>query len=269
MVRHSKLNQAVVVLGFAAFLALLAIDTVSADTASRRLSTPLEAVQQAERYTGFAAAQGLDLQKLADSARRVTFNDSTTPFISSELGGRPAWIVPYRRVVLDRPLAREDFARWARDFDVYLDATTGQFLCAIRTDTVADTLVPPDPPADLARQQLDNGLERYHGLPPQPPIVSLREVLGKNFGITGPLSAKRITAQYLLYSGWRDSTAARPTWVIQLKGIPPTPPSFRRSGSGSPFHQLTVLRVVLDATTGQQLEANNIPRMPWDWRPGK
>lgn len=255
-------------IGLAAVLALVSYDRGRAADVNQRLNTPLQAVQQAELYTGFAAMKGIDISKLADSCQKVTYFDSTTPFIAAELDGRSAWVVPYRNVVLNRPLAQTDSARYAHDCAAFLDAETGLLLKIVRTDTTADSLVALEPPSNIAVSQLKRHAEQYFGLPDEPPRIPLYNILNRDFIISGPLEATRLTAQYVLYSHGLHDTI--PAWVIYLRGIPAMPWFGLREGDRQPpAHQLSVHRVVFDERTGDMLVANNFPVMPANWRPGK
>ena len=107
--------------------------------------------------------------------------------------------------------------------------------------------------------------QRFSGLPTARPRISFLEALSiiEQHGFGAPHAAKQLRAYYVLHTGpqWTN----RPIWVVDSRGIPPiTPVGTALVGSDQvrriPVDRLNHMRDMIDAQTGEWLEAGTMPQ---------
>ncbi|MDH4155842.1 MAG: hypothetical protein OEW00_01010 [candidate division Zixibacteria bacterium] len=237
-------------------LALLSALCLVAAAEGAAITSKAAAVEIASQYTGFAEAMPESHFSLEDRVHLVSLRDSTTPFTTLFTDGRAVWRVDFKSVQLVRNGSSEKNTQLLRDFEVYIDSATGNFVKAIcrhrELDSYADTILP----AHEVEVQLEQGREFFQ-VPEAIPVAPLAmSLLGSPHS---PFSAKEIMAQYVLLSYLGHS--ARPVWMIWLRGIPPVdfnpPPG--ASADWIPIYQRNRLRQVVCAVTGRVLYTDTGP----------
>jgi hypothetical protein len=129
-----------------------------ARTSPSAITTADQAVELALEYTGFDDTAHASIGAIDEPVLAPTPHDSLSPVQYSELGGRQAWRVTMRDVVLEiEGAGPESNAETPRDVAVYIDARTGVFLKA------AAGYSGPDYDQDwLFRALHQIGAPRYH-----------------------------------------------------------------------------------------------------------
>ena len=223
-----------------------------------------EVVKKANAFTGFVS-QDEELKISQESIQLIRLDDNTTPFIGEYGNNRAVWQISFSDINLKSIDGLKADNRYLRNFDVFIDSTTGKIL---KVSCYYDTPLPnecPELTAKVAEEQLEKVGEQYIEIPDDVPPISFSEAFLK-CPVT-PFNAKEITGQYVLYSdGIRKP---RPMWIISLCGIPPRPqPSFPgRKVLKMPLYQRTRIRQLIDATTGSIFFTSTrpaVPRLPED-----
>jgi hypothetical protein len=251
---------ACLVLGISVGRSLLAL----AEEPRRNLSTEPEIEAYVLKLTGFEKLEGITKR-----FERVDINDVNTPFLHGEISARKnVWCVQLRNVRLAgnaTPPPLQD--KYVRTFNVFVDPNTGHLLKITSKSAGRDPNMVPEPPAQVAEEQIRTLLaESYLGFPNEPPNVSLLDALGA--GLLGdPLSAKEIDALYVIHlrKGMEEfgvSPEPQPRWVITLRGVLPLElprPHTAKDVVVRPW-LVNHSRNVVDAATGKCLMRSNIPQ---------
>ncbi len=252
MTYHSIIGLAVSLL----VMAVLSSAQPSAqDSSTSTITTADQAVELALEYTGFE--RDTDGPLTAEDARVevVTMRDSITPFIADEIDGRRAWLVTLPHVIVDSrytvPKIAEDNPK---DFEVYLDSTTGQLLSIIVRPDGYDSTMHPPPPAREAERQLAQATESYLGIPGEPPKVALADVL--DIIKRRPVSlAREVLIRYVWYTR-EGLKSPRPAWIVFMRGCYVDHPRWPEA----PLYFQNSWRYVIDAEHLTHLTTNNIPQ---------
>ena len=214
-------------------LTLLAIsanaDMLSQDSThtGNRLTTADAAIARALAYTGFDQSPSFSRETTKASASLITFRDSVVPYEYDWEAGRAAWSITFEGVILNFPNEELRSQEYARDFDVIIDAETGQLLKVISPVRPEKWGVDTDP---WARQT-----ESWGRLNPNVHLGSLDSlipvdlfgILSKNRAIrfrgtgTSPSVAKGMIIYYVVYTSdapllLRDKNP-RAVWLVMLK----------------------------------------------------
>jgi hypothetical protein len=244
-----------ILFGAAALAAAQGGGTPSMPTPELKLKNASDARSAALSVTGFDR-----LGPITTAAKLEVVNDDATPFLANEIKRRPIWRVEMKGISLKLPSAIPGFEdRYKRDFTVLLNPETGQLLAMQSRCSQPDPEMRPEPSAASAEKQLKDAGETYHGLPRNPPRLSLLDALDAvlDRGIGSPLLAKEIYGVLVLHS--KTDSPAKPVWAITLRGIPPLNPH-GQSAEAVPIWQRNHIRNVVDAETGQVLFATTIPQ---------
>jgi hypothetical protein len=103
-----------------------------ARTSPSAITTADQAVELALEYTGFDDTAHASIGAIDEPVLAPTPHDSLSPVQYSELGGRQAWRVTMREVVLEiEGAGPRSNAETPRDLNLYIDVTTGTFLKAV------------------------------------------------------------------------------------------------------------------------------------------
>jgi hypothetical protein len=186
--------------------------------------------------------------------------DDDTPFLHSEVNGRQAFKVRLDRVPVVHRNQNTDTvtARANRNFDLYLDATTGQLLKIVSTlDTYEGRVKSGEiriPSAEEAEEQIRSMNETYEGLPSEIPRTGFLVALAHVFG--NALGSDLIVAQLLNVRV--GSRCYQPAWVVNTHGWGSIVPHAIELQEPQPAYQLNHMRSVLD-TTGKFLYATDVP----------
>jgi hypothetical protein len=192
------------------------------------------------------------------SGKVTTLAEDNTPFLHSQIEGRPIWQVVITGWQLDLKSAGPDeHDRFARVFDVFIDPTDGKLLKAVSRWPENVPTIAPQPSARSAEEQMPRSDdERYHGFPDPPPLIDLVRALDivQRDGSSSPYLAKQIIAHYVMES--TRGGKPRPVWAITLWGIPP----FEASYPGVPVDARNHMRTVVNAETGRCLFSTTTPQ---------
>jgi hypothetical protein len=192
----------------------------------------------------------------------LTITDDDTPFLHEEINGREALKVRLERVpVVARDQRTDTTVMGAfRNFDVYLDATTGQLVKIVSAlDSYENKVESGEirfPSVEVAEEQIKSMNETYEGLSSEIPAVGYLTAFAHADG--NPVGSDLVVAQLLNVRV--GSRYHRPAWVVNTHGKQSIVPSIP-FGTNWPTHQpyeLNHLRTVLD-TTGKFLYATNVP----------
>ena len=226
---------------------------------------------EVEAYVG--ALTGFDrLEGVTKSLKRVDINDVNTPFLHREISSRKnVWRVEMKNVRLKLKGAEPQFKdKYVRTFAVFVDPNTGHLLKITSKFDGHDPNMLPEPPAEVAEQQITTFLgESYLGFPNEPPKVNFLDALGA--GLAGnPLLAKEIEALYVMHSRkglefFGITPEPRPRWVITLRGLPPREGTRvhaqgLEAATEEPAWGQNHSRNIVDAATGKCLMGSNIPQ---------
>ncbi|RMH01218.1 MAG: hypothetical protein D6706_02260, partial [Chloroflexi bacterium] len=210
-----------------------------------------EVATRALDILGLGADDTVGIATTHSSITIQAFSDSTIPFLHDRLTNRPAWHVHLEGVKLSLPRLGADSLRApARDYDVYLDDSTGKLLEIVSVLGGYDSSTVRVPTATEAEQQLLNHGEHYFALYEEP-VVTFPEALKRAVG--SPHETVLLFARCLLWG--TDSLSARPVWIMDVYGgdyslhAPKTVPLYQRNH----------MRTIIDATTGEFIVATNMP----------
>jgi hypothetical protein len=189
-------------------------------------------------------------------AAEVELTDGAVPFLAAALRGQRAWRVELTD--LDSARMNLELGRlpYVERLVAWLAPTTGHVLKV--SSPWPDGIPPIAPPPSLAEEeyQTDGIGERYTGVPDAAPEVSLLRAI-KIIELYGPgssVEAKQIIAYYVKRETFR--VAERTCWVVQVRGIPP----FEAASPGVPEDARNHFRHVVDARTGEWLDASTVPQ---------
>ena len=189
-------------------------------------------------------------------ASPVTLTEDNTPYLESQLIGKPLWHVVLRDFSLRLESSPRGLAdKYVRTWDIYLDPVSGRLLKLRSRWPKGEAPMEREPNAELAAKQMRRaGGEIYHGFPRNAPKASFLDALdGMQRDGGNPLIAKQIVAQYVMRStGGGDPM---PVWAITLRGVPPF-----RSHPGMPQDARYEYRYIVDSETGKWISLSNIPR---------
>jgi hypothetical protein len=201
------------------------------------------------------------------TAEAVTYEDSTTAFLSDSLDGRAAWRVVYPDIqLLPDSLAGTDWSKPDWRAEVWVDSLTGQLLLVKILQPERPKVGYRMPTAAESEQFLERTASSYDGLPQVRPAIDVLAAL-KLYG-SKVLSAKEIWVQYVMFAkSWPDppksglrrppawaDTSPKPAWVIYLRG---TPPYQFHSNTVLPVYMVSNWRMVFDAMTGTSLDGES------------
>ena len=254
--------------GRVAALVLLSALSLAGVAEGGAVTSKAAAAETASQYTGFAEAMAEGQFSLDDNVSLVSLQDSITPFLSLFTDGRAVWKVDFRSVQIVNTGKPEKDVALQRDFEVYIDSSTGNFVkavCHYRELSPAERV-------NAVTRETEVGLRgKEHAVPDEPPAVTLAMSLRK--ASERPSLAKEIIANYtqMAYKG-----PPRPVWVISLLGfpgrtiVPPGGPLPRilLPGITAYWHEAyehNRVHLFVDAVSGEELLANMTPRLPF-WR---
>jgi len=189
-------------------------------------------------------------------AAEVVLTDGAVPFLAPALRDQRAWRVELTDLNSARLNLRQGRLPYVERLVAWLAPTTGHVLKVV--SPWPDDVPPIAPPPSLAEEeyQTDGIGERYTGLPDETPAVSLLRAI-KIMEVYGPgatAEAKQIIAYYVKRETFR--VPERLCWVVQARGIPP----FDAASPGVPEDARNHFRHVVDARTGEWLDASTVPQ---------
>lgn len=188
------------------------------------------------------------VHRMNDIVTRKVSQDTTFPFLSDSLRGRPCWEIRVSGIDLE-PLM-DEFYRTdkpsVKDFVVRLDSASG-VLSSVQFFSPGEDPDSWERSAEFSQYEIENmAAERYHGFPAVPPSVSLLEALEIQ-RVANPVGSKYAVARYVLHTS-RVFTEPTPAWAVHMFG-------FGADGR-SPRSQM---RCVIDAVTGEGRGCINLP----------
>lgn len=210
-------------------------------TPATPVNSTKEAVERAFSFVGIEALLELDSSKAEASTNLIRVVDSTTPFLSNDLNGRTAWQISLPGAVL-----RFDStdALYLRDITLSIDSSSGQLLSM---ELWADGTMKQEsfePLAGAAEQQMSRWKEVYTAVPKDLPDLNLMDALKVAFDGAPPIGGAYCKVRYVMYR--RGGLEPVPAWVVHVFGHRPT-------------RNVTLMRWVIDATTGKWTWAVNAP----------
>jgi hypothetical protein len=225
----------------------------SAERAQWKLRESSDATQEVRDILGVGTTADVELD-----AEVVILEDTNTPYLKSQVVGRPLWKATLRGWKLQLPSAPQSTKdRYNRVFEVWVDPVDGRLVRVKSRWPEGEPPMAPEPSAEIAvAQMLGAGGETYHGFPDAAPRSTFVQALdGLEQGGAAPLAARQIIAEYVLWSDYNIKyRAPRPVWAITLRGEPPLLPP-----PGSTMEPRFQNRYIVDAETGKFLCATNIP----------
>lgn len=194
--------------------------------------------------------------------RLVTVEEDNTPFLSERIIGRRLWQVTTPKWRLRLPSAApKDDDQYERTFVVLVDPVDGSLLKIASLWPKDVPGEPPEVPVRSAEAQMRNA-ERYHGFPSADPAVTFLCAVDivRRQGWGDPLVAKQIVGHYVMQSRMGGQPTA--VWAITLLGINievPAPQPL--TGESLPNPAVSRMRNIVDADTGEWLQAINVPNL--------
>ena len=245
------------------YCALLLVPSVlfGQDSLINSISTSDGAVARAMLYTGFDKQKVLAKSVLSVTTTLTVIEDDFTPFLSDSIIGKSVWKVVVEGVKLDFPSLRGLTQQPTRTFEILIDSATGRCFGAYSYFDGHDPDMAPEPPSDTATTMLRGTTEIWHGFPTSPPHITLAQAIDKAVG-SNPVQAKEIYATCVMWS--HLGKPAKPVWSIIGRGIPPF--GWGRGQALRPLYTRNRMRTVVDATTGDPIYVDNLPRVMM--RPG-
>jgi len=244
-------------------------DRTSDEGLSARLGTRTVALAEANRTNWrirdaeTALREGVRSLGLADAGARfhsvelVVVENYETPVLESRPGDAPIWHVTIGGWSIPRletsPVTTKD--PFSRTVEMVMDPETSGLL-RIRTRWPDGApRIAPEPGGECVRMQIEESLEIYHRFCSDAPVVSFARAVRVVQESGGPvLVAKQIMGECVVWSYRAD--AARPVWMVTLRGIPPIDAAYPQVAEDARNH----LRYVVDATTGKWLRATTTPQ---------
>lgn len=210
-------------------------------TPATPVNSTKEAVERAFSFVGIEALLELDSSKAEASTNLIRVVDSTTPFLSNDLNGRTAWQISLPGAVL-----RFDStdALYLRDITLSIDSSSGQLLSMELWSDGTMRKESFEPLAGSAERQMSRFGEEYTAVPSAPPHLNFMTALNVVFDGNPWIRGAYCKVRYVMYR--RGGLEPVPAWVVHVFGI-------------ANFRNITNMRWVIDATTGQQLHAVNAP----------
>jgi len=227
------------------------VEPDSVDRSSWKLKDAKGAIEKTKLVLGFTSAAG----PLA-TGELLILEEDDTPYLSKKLIGKPFWHVVLPNRKLELPSSPENYKdRYSRTFDVLLNPIDGRVIKLKSRWPEGVPQIDPEPDAASATEQLGRaGNEVYHGFPNEDPHVSFIDAVDAiQRGGDGPLTAKQVSASYVMWSSVGYKTP-RPVWAITLRGVLPVMP--REGMSREAIYQY---RLIVDAKTGEYLCGGNTP----------
>ena len=210
-----------------------------------------QALERAYRFTGFPTLDSLSrAEKAPDIVTSTVICDTLTPFLHDQIDGRAVW----RTSVKQMPLASSLESRYdyRKDWEIFIDSTTGQFLMAVGKAPGSDTLLTRLPTIEEAEAQLAYASEEYASLPAEPPGVSLFDAL--ETAHRPHTSVHQIFAWYTMNA--RRESPPKAVWIIYMRSTSVI------CGIGLPEEDRYVgmnMRTLIDAQTGELMYSMNRP----------
>jgi hypothetical protein len=189
-------------------------------------------------------------------AEEGVLEDGAVPFLAPALRGQRAWRVELTDLDSARVNLRLGRLPYVERLVVWLAPSTGHVLKVVSPWPEDVPPIAPPPSIPEEEYQTDGVGERYTGVPDEAPAVSLLRAI-KIIELYGPgatVEAKQIIAYYVRRETFR--VPERLCWVVQVRGIPP----FEAGQPGVPEDARNHFRHVVDARTGQWLDASSVPQ---------
>ncbi|MEA1981799.1 MAG: hypothetical protein U9N54_12625 [candidate division Zixibacteria bacterium] len=201
------------------------------------------AIKTALKFTGFENYNKIDIDHLKEMTTITKFIDSTTPFLSEQMNGRRVWKISLKDIYLkpEEQIGKNNYN--SRDFEIFIDSATGQFLEMRSFDANIDQFMYPEIPSKIANEQMNLFQEKYLGIPkvyPKINFLSALKAVKNNVELT-----KLMVVKYIIYS-IREEPSIN-AWIIHLHGIP-------ENSIG-----ITHKRYVVDADNGIEIHSVNWP----------
>ncbi|MEW5922902.1 MAG: hypothetical protein AB1746_02845 [Candidatus Zixiibacteriota bacterium] len=209
-----------------------------------------QANARALNYLGFDQKRfAPEIDSISILCNKIKLNDSTTPFLQSEIDGKASWEVRISNAIfrLDKYNLDIDISPPAY-LTIYLDSANG---LPLKIMYKSKYQIEREPTAEESEKLLGVFREKYVGLPSVPPQISFWDAINKCDFYPG--MAKEIIANYVLYRQEHYSEA-RPAWIVYMRGLPPI--STREDVA---LQYRTNMRYVIDAENGVELLRNNLP----------
>jgi hypothetical protein len=188
--------------------------------------------------------------------------DGLVPFLAAALRGKLAWRVEFNDLSSAWANPRLGRLPFVRHLTVWLAPVTGHVLKILSRWPAGAPPIAPIPSLAAEEYQTAGVGERYTGLPEEAPTISFYRAI-KIIEINGPgatAQAKQVLAYFLKRETRR--MPERICWMVQVRGIPP----FQAASPGVPEDARNHFRHVVDARSGQWLEASTVPQ-PTEPRP--
>jgi hypothetical protein len=189
-------------------------------------------------------------------AAEVVLTDGAVPFLALALRGQRTWRVELTDLDSARLNLRVGRLPYIERLVAWLAPTTGHVLKVVSPWPEDVPPIAPQPSLSEEEYQTDGIGERYTGLPDEAPAVSLLRAIKiiEMYGPGATAEAKQIIAYYIKRETFRFPE--RLCWVVQVRGIPP----FDASSPGVPEDARNHFRHVVDARTGEWLDASTVPQ---------
>jgi len=256
-------------------------DNVEPMDTTYKITNTADAVDMALKYTGFLVSNEELSDKIINDVTLIEMVDTTTPFIHDLIDGRKVWKVPFYNIRISEKKEMGEMEKKSlsmrgidvyidneRDFDVYINAESGQLFKIIASFSEYDPALAPEPPYEIAEEQMRSINEKYLALPDSLPNVSFFDCLKRCFD--PPEQSKEIIGFYVIVKDYDRDKEAFPAWIIINKGFPPDQLSLPPGAKDwIPVHHKNMRRNIFNAETGRFISADNGPKMPLDWKPDK
>lgn len=204
------------------------------------------AIERAIECTGFDKSRNFSYDSSIGIVELQEAVDTTTPFLHERINGRPAWFVEFKNILMNpQKYSFDRIRKYPKDFEVYLDAETGQLLRIFSPYIGQDKDRPFDVPRKEAEKQI--GCEKYIGLLDSIPATSFYKAANASRHEIAML-AKEIHAVCISHA--RGDKVVKPTWMISLFGIPSMPLDLDiRNNKTGEFNRHS--RLLVNAMTGE------------------
>lgn len=212
------------------------------------------ALEKAIQYGGFEKVKAFDRRVHLDDVASVILHDNHTPFLAGRIDGQPGWQVEFKGISLtDAADESDSLVVETRDFRVFLDSI-GTFVKAVSERSGFDESYWRKPPAEIAEEQLRKHRERYLDFVRDAPDIHLLAALeaARRFQ-PRCLSAQQIVARCVVFL-YQDEPP-RPVWDIHVYGVA----NILATDPVRPAHHTDHMRILIDATTGAVIFADNLP----------
>jgi len=160
----------------------------------REISTPQEALVRALVYTGFDATKGYLAPIVSESVHDTIIHDTTLSFMGNSLGPKRAWSVTFRNINIDS--TSNDY-KYPSEFEVLLDAQSGQLIKIISNFVGYDPSRSDAPPSELYAKEPDMAGFDCRSFPLTKPKNDFCQILRPGNEIH-PMQAKQYIAVFIL-----------------------------------------------------------------------